>query len=730
MVLAAPAVAGRANGRQAPPRPTRPFRRDIEGLRAVAVIAVVLGHAGAPFMRGGYVGVDVFLVISGFLITSYLWQEAATTGRVGIGAFYARRALRLLPAAVLVIAVTLLATWLWLPASRLRSVALDAVTAAAYGLNIRLAAQGADYFAADGALSPLRHLWTLAVEEQFYLLWPVLLAASAIWFGRRPRHGRPAHRWWPAVAVAGLLAIASFATAVAQTVSSPSWAFFGPAARIWELAVGALLALCAHRLSALPRAATSTLSWSGLAAVVASAVLYTEATPYPGLAALVPVAGTAAVIAAGCARTDSGVQRALSSGLGQGIGRLSYSWYLWHWPVLVIAPVLFGLELRTGQGVVLAIWSLVLAAVTYLVVEDPVRTGRWLRSRPAHGLTLGAGLSAGLAGVALATAFLAPPSAAGRAPDTRVRLAAGEALPELIATAARTGELPANLRPSLAAADGDRPLSYADGCDLALTQYVISRLCEYGDRSSPTRVVLFGDSHAGHWFPALHRLAEQRHWRLFVATKSACSAASVLIHLPALKRPYTECATWHRDVVARIRDLRPALVVMSSHGAGGTPLQITDPGAAPGAASGGDAAPGAASGGDASSGDVDRVWTAAWLATARQLRSAGTRLVVISDTPRPVRGALGCLSAHPHDVGRCARPADRAVSETRRRAMVADALTRAGVTVIDPVPWFCTASVCPVVVGDTLVYKDGSHMTTAYAEALAPVLGARLPALD
>jgi peptidoglycan/LPS O-acetylase OafA/YrhL len=163
------------------------FRRDIEGLRAIAVIAVVLAHAGVPFARGGYVGVDVFFVISGFLITSYLWREAATTGRIGIVAFYARRALRLLPAAVLVVGATLLAAWLWLPPLRLRSIAGDALAATVYGLNYRLAGQGTDYFAVDAAPSPLQHFWSLAVEEQFYLVWPLLLAAVAVWGATRPR---------------------------------------------------------------------------------------------------------------------------------------------------------------------------------------------------------------------------------------------------------------------------------------------------------------------------------------------------------------------------------------------------------------------------------------------------------------------------------------------------------------------------------------------------------------
>jgi peptidoglycan/LPS O-acetylase OafA/YrhL len=693
----------RAARHQAPAR-VRPegvrFRRDIEGLRAVAVIAVVLGHAGVPFMHGGYIGVDVFFVISGFLITSYLVDEIARSGRLSIVSFYARRALRLLPAAALVVAATLLMTWLWLPTLRFRSVGLDALTATVYGLNYRLAGLGTDYFATDAAPSPLQHFWSLAVEEQFYLVWPVLLAATAVWFRRRPR-------WWPAAVAIGVLAVASFVVGVVQTASSAPWAYFGTPARAWELAVGAGLALAAHRLAGLPRRVGTVLAWSGLAAVTASVFLYTETTPFPGVAALLPVLGTAAVVAAGCGRAEGGAFRLLNAGFCQGIGRLSYSWYLWHWPVLVIAPIAFDLELRTGQGLVLAVWSLVLAALTYVIVEDPVRTGRWLRTRPWRGVTFGAGLSASLAAVVAAAVFLAVPGnlGTGTAVDTERALASSTAatasLSGLILASANSHELPANLTPPLPAAADDRPLMYADGCDMGFRGERIDTICSYGDEASPVTVVLFGDSHAGHWFPTLNEIARQRGWRLLVLTKSACSAASTLIYLPALRREYTECVTWRRNAMTRIREIRPALVVMSSNGGGGLPLGAT--------------------------GDADQAWTTAWLESVRQLRSEATRLVLISDTPWPAGNVPDCLSDHPHDVHRCDRPVSRAVSVPRRRAMVAAAVAREGVLVVDPLPWFCTTETCPVVVGNTLVYKDGSHMTTAYAEALVPVLRERLP---
>ncbi len=678
------------------------FRSDIQGLRAIAVLVVVLYHAGVPLLRGGYVGVDVFFAISGFVITSMLLREMASTGRLSVRAFYARRMMRLLPAAVVVLAATLIAAWVWLPRLRWHSIAVDALSASGYFLNYRLALQGTDYMSADAPPSPLQHFWSLAVEEQFYLVWPVLLGLFALWLTRRRL------RRWPAIVVVSLLVATSFGFGVWQTARSEPWSYFGSPSRAWELGVGALVALCAGPLARLPRRLSWALAWAGIFALGTAIVMFTPSTPFPGYAAALPVLGTVAVMAAGCRPAEPGppdVGRLLSNGAFQGIGRLSYSWYLWHWPLLVIAPIMLDRALTVGQGVVLVALSLILAGITYVVVEDPLRSLAVLRARPWRGIGTGVALSGTLAlAVAVGLSVFPAQVGSGRGADTQVELAnateAGAQLAQLIQAGTEIQQVPANLTPALDQAAADKPALYGDGCDVGFTGGSVGKVCAYGDLSSTTSVVLFGDSHAGHWFPALESIAVKRHWKLYVMTKSACSAATSLIYLDALKRAFTECVSWRTQAIAWIQQHHPSMVVMSSNNGGPIPLDAT--------------------------GDADVAWTNDWVATAKAVTEAGTRLVFISDTPWPGQDVPDCLSAHLDDARHCSRPVGKALSVPRRRTMVADALSQLGVQVIDPVSWFCTQDLCPAIVGNIMVYKDDSHMSTAYSQALAPVLSEQL----
>ncbi len=333
--------------------PQKQFRSDIEGLRAVAVIAVVLYHAGLPGVGGGFIGVDVFFVVSGFLITGLLWREASSTGTVGLARFYGARARRLLPAAVTVLVATCVASAVLLPPLQARSVIKDGIASALYVGNYRFAIQGTDYLAADAPPSPLQHYWSLGVEEQFYLLWPALIIGTAWLLARVTRRTSAAatRSVTPYFLVLGVLAGVSFVVSLSWTESLPSWAFFSLPTRAWELAVGGLVALTAGAWRHLPGPSAAVVGWGGLALIVVTCTQVGEATRYPGTAALLPVLGTALVIGAGCATTDLGVGHFLSKPAMRSIGRLSYSWYLWHWPVLLLAPALFGGDTRAGRQV-------------------------------------------------------------------------------------------------------------------------------------------------------------------------------------------------------------------------------------------------------------------------------------------------------------------------------------------------------------------------------------------
>lgn len=655
-------------------------RRDIEGLRAVAVLLVVAYHCGLPVITGGYVGVDVFFVISGFLITGLLLREARSSGTLSIPRFYARRALRLLPASTVVVVATVAGAALWLPPLRLSGILSDALHTTIYSMNYRLAAIGTDYLQADAEPSPLQHFWSLAVEEQFYLVWPLLI----IVFARRRGLG----------AALSALTAGSLALALWQTRENAGWAYFGAHTRAWELGVGALLALTALKL---PRWCIG----AGLVAVAASAVMYTPETPFPGYAALLPVLGTAAVIAGGTGRPAGLLGRPEL----QAIGRLSYSWYLWHWPALLLAPYAIGRPLAAWENVLVALGALVLAALTFALVENPVRQLRALRDRPWRGIGVGLAISvvaAGLCTVITSAATHLGGTTTYRAAVLDPATFDPKELSRQIAASVNAPAVPVNLTPKLAKASKDKPRYYSEGCNGAFDDPEVKKPCAYGDLSSDTTVVLFGDSHAGHWFPALEAAALQRHWKVVAITKSACTAADGMIYLPQLKREFTECVQWRRDAVKYARSLHPAKVVMASTYPSNELLGVT--------------------------GSQDDAWAAAWKRSVRALSAPGTEVYFVSDTPWQAGPTPECLSAHMDRPSACGRSRESALAQPERRKLVTAAARAAGATIIDPVPWFCTATTCPAIVGDILVYRDQHHITTAYSRLLASQFGSALAA--
>ncbi|GAA4924075.1 peptidoglycan/LPS O-acetylase OafA/YrhL [Stackebrandtia albiflava] len=676
------------------------FRPDIEGLRAVAVGAVVLGHAGVPLVGGGYVGVDVFFVISGFLITSLLLKERTAKGTISIAAFYARRATRLLPAATVVVAATLAGAWLWLPATRYPSIAFDALASAVYGVNFRLAAEGTDYLNAESPPSPLQHFWSLAVEEQFYLVWPLLLIVATLAWRRRRDFGRA-----PIVVVLALVIAGSLAVSVLYTADSGPWAYFGIHTRAWELAAGAVVAVFATGLSAMNGRAAAVLTWAGLGGIVATVFWFDESTVFPGYAAILPVAGTVAVIAGGCARPTGGAGLLLDRGPLQFVGRTSYGFYLWHWPILLIAPVALGASPSVPLNLLLSLVALLISIGSLHLVENPVRRRMTLKRAPSWGIGVGVSLTGVTALVAVVTLAFPPAlSGSGVAPDTATLVAESdskaETLTALIEESLTVSTVPANLTPALDEADADRPVIYDDGCHAEREVVTAQSGCVYGDEDGDKTVVLMGDSHAAQWFPALNLIAEQQGWRLLPRTKSSCSAPAILPYNSILKRDYHECVQWRDDTIAEIADMEPDMVIMSSSDADNNqPQEESDP---------------------------DTAWAAGWFETYAQVMSPDTRLVNILDTPWAKTDAPDCLAADIHRVQDCSQPLADAIRQPERRQMSIEVLEPFVDTIIDPSSWLCTDT-CPVIVGNLLVYRDGHHITTDYALMLAPLLSERLP---
>jgi hypothetical protein len=524
------------------------------------------------------------------------------------------------------------------------------------------------------------------VEEQFYLVWPLVVLLTVL---VTRRFGRRALGAVLVVGIGGSLYLSA-----TLTQSSAPLAYFSAQTRAWEFGVGALVALSARRLVRLPDPARRLVAWCGLGMVVGSAVIFDDSTAFPGIAALAPVLGCALLIAGGTGRAAPGsVGLVLDRRPFQLVGRVSYGWYLWHWPVLVLAPLVLGQDFSWIRNVELSLLALWFAALTYLIVERPTQIGRFA---PRRWMARGIGMTATTAGAALlvvATAPLVAGNGAAAAP-LDLRSDATGTLATALTEASDNGAVPGNLTPTLERAGNDVPTTES-GCHLGFLQ-VDQGPCVYGDPQGSRTVVLFGDSHAQQWQGAVDAAAKSQHWKLVSWTKAACPIAATTIVNPSLKRDYTECDTWRTATVARILALRPQLVIVSQS----------------------DSVPGRTVSNDH--------WASTTLDTVQELAAGGLRVQFLADTPYPKSDVPTCVSENLGDVRACQVRRGQAYHSSAlyadRHALVVSTLTEARIRVVDPIDWICSATTCPVIVGDTLVYRDDSHLSNTYATTLAPLL--------
>jgi peptidoglycan/LPS O-acetylase OafA/YrhL len=685
------------------------FRADLEGLRAIAVVLVVLFHAGVGQLSGGYVGVDVFFVLSGYLITGLLLRELRSTDRVSLPSFYARRARRILPASFLVLAVTLAASAVILSPVRFAPVTKDVAAAAVYVPNIRFALQQTDYWH-PAAISPILHFWSLGVEEQFYLLWPTFLLLA--WrFGARSSRGLG---FW-----VGAVTLGSLVLSVVLTPPDPTSSFYLLHTRAWELGLGALLVLGTGRLRNLPSWPAAAAGWTGLLMIGAAAVMFDASTPFPGVAALVPVVGTGLVIVAGTRGPASWPQPQplLVAGPMQFFGRISYSLYLWHWPVLILGAVVAGaIDPAISVPIEVAL-AVLLAAATYRWVEDPLRRGRLVGALPRRNLSMAAVASVALVVVAIGTGRVVTQRFApdGSGPAAAVGETVAGALPQLpdalasptpsaggapaspTASVAVTvdGPLPKDLLPSLLSPLSRGPAAAPPAhCGLNDPD-TVSPACVSGDPGSATTVVLFGDSHAMQWYPAVERIAVRRHWRLVTLVKASCPYEDVTMRSGT--RVFTECDTWRANAFARIADEHPALVIVAGN------HRLTP----------------------AASGDARDLMLDGVAATIDRLEAAGSRVAVLGDTPAVPFDPIDCLSRNPDHTIACA--VDRSVLFDDAWLAGERARTEAaGATFVDTASWLCPTEPCPLVLGRYLVYRDTNHLALPLSWALTARLDAAL----
>jgi len=693
--------------------PSAGFRADVQGLRAVAVGLVLLYHANFPFLRGGFVGVDVFFVISGYLITGLLLREALATGRIDLAGFYARRIRRILPAATIVLVATLALTLLLLPPIRWQQIGIEAGGAALYVVNWIFAAN-TDYLNADVAASPIQHFWTLSVEEQFYIVWPLLLILLLLVLRARARRTGSALSAERVLRVAGvgvlLILVPSLIWSIVYTASSPAPAYFVTTTRLWELAIGAALAVFAARLERMPDWLGYLIGWAGLAGILATGLFYTSTTPaFPGYAALLPTLSTAAVIAGGLGgRATRGAGAILSLRPMRWVGDISYSLYLWHWPLVVVGTYLLGGELRFRWGLVIVILAFLPAWLSYRFIETPFRGWKRLAGRPAPALWSGAAMVActviGATAVSATPKLLTPQTDLGGRPlgaEALSRDFEDDSLQNFTDAGEPVHSVEGGFIPSAIDARKDVSVIYRMGCNRGNNDSK-PKGCVFGDEQSETTVVLVGDSHAVNWTPTMIELAERNGWRLVTHTKAACAFADA----PQARngRAYPQCDAWNTAVAREIERVEPDLVITANT----TRAGMLD-GGVPAA--------------------EDRrveLYTEALGKRWQRLEDAGIPLIVMKDTPRMKTDVPECLSKHPERVSKCATSRDRALDDRVFPELTA-AEGRRGVEVIDMNNWVCPEKdACAAVVGNVVVWRDSHHLTKTFAESLVNPLEAKL----
>lgn len=709
----------------------RGFRSDIEGLRGLAVLLVVIFHARPTWLPGGFIGVDVFFVLSGFLITRLLVDELESTGTIALPTFWARRARRLLPISAFVIVITVLASWVILAPYAVRSVVTDAVAASGFFVNFRFAFQLGDYFGAQLAASspsPLLHYWSLAVEEQFYLVWPILLIAVT----RRATNIRVA----AGRAIAAVIGV-SLMLSVLMTQTYPTAAFYLLPARMGELGVGAAIAIWAPVLRAAPQRLKTIGGWVGLVMIVVVAVDIDESFAFPGLLAMIPVLATGLVIAGGEGRPSPWpASRLLRLRPLQWLGEHSYGLYLWHWPLLVLAQVRWGPLGLLPTIAVIAV-AIGLSSLSLRLLENPVRHSAWVAARAQRGLRLGGGIIAGSIIFAVAIRVALPSLDTGVSasaptliteqtpavtttvatateqlvgtigdegesdnassstvdvtttaiPTTTVPLTLDrliESVHEVLDAGAAVDTVPNNLRPSIAAAVDDKAQIYDDGCvNIGVDPEVHD--CRYGASGSEFTMVLYGDSHAAHWFPALHEIAIDRSINFVVLTKGGCPTANVAIPTAILAQ---QCPIWRDAAIAKMNELQPDLVVMTaSHDYPNSSEE----------------------------------WSAGMAETVDRVLPATSKLVMLGDNPNARDLPSNCLSRNLFSASACSNTRSAAVSQDRIDIEYSIA-TQRSIEFIDTTDWFCTASTCPMMIGDILLYRDATHLSTTASEFMRPIL--------
>ena len=662
------------------------FIPHVQGLRAIAVIFVVLYHFWPGRLPGGYVGVDVFFVISGFLITGHLMRELTATGGVRLAQFWARRARRLLPASLLVLlfcALCVMSPYL-MPTSALPGEVQEIIASTFYVENWYLALTSADYLNHGGDPTTVQHYWSLSLEEQFYVMWPLLMLLAA-WIAVKWLSGRARTA---VVATLGVVTVVSFAFCVVFTLTDPAPAYFVTFGRMWQFGVGALIALLPMLRVHRP-APSFILGWGGVLLLVYVAFTFDALTPFPGYAALLPTLGAGATIAA--SNTDRWwyPTRVLALRPAQFVGDISYSLYLWHWPLIVIAPSVPFWGLTIYHRLALLVLCFVLAWLTKRFVEDPMRRWKGLTARRPR-VTLWASLVAMvLVGATAGAAW------AVNAPAYRDGVQAIQELrenpPDCFGAAFVLEEACAQT----AWGDAILPAPGFAGVDQPSDEQCFMQLndarpvsCEFGsDDPGAPRIALIGDSHAYQLLPTFQRMADENGWRLVTFFKGACPWSTTPIS--AAGAFGQACGQWRDAVRPKLADMELDAVFTAS-------LATT---------------PFSSAGYDSSFDAAVAGYQQAWA----ELVERGIPVITVADNPTWETDPNKCLRTRTQ--AECVGARADVLHED---PVVAAAAGAGGVTLIDFTDVFCDETTCFPVVGGANLYRDQDHLTVTFVDTLAP----------
>ncbi|WAL40114.1 acyltransferase family protein [Brevibacterium sp. BRM-1] len=678
----------------------RKFRAEIQLLRAVAVATVVVYHVNPAWLPGGFVGVDVFFVISGYLITGHMLGEAARTGRISLLGFWANRARRILPAATIAIIVTAAASCFFLPASQLTPTAWQGVASALYFQNFALAAKSVDYLTQGAADTPFQHFWSLSVEEQFYVVWPLLVLAAcwAVVALQRRHPTDELHRMRRTRAIVlvvfSAVVVASLVYSQVSVAHGDPAAYFVTPSRVWELGMGGVLACVLGDPCRLP-ALRNLLALAGLAAIGAACALYGATTPFPGATALAPVLGCAAVIAAGRTRGLGSLTPLVDLRPVQLLGNWSYSLYLWHFPVVTFYVAVRGEHPGLATGLALIVVSLGLAATSYYFVEQPLRLNGFLRQR--RWLTIEAAVTAmavaaGVAVVPQAVFAHAVSEERERTADLRAGRASGMGAAALSDTrfSLYAPNSDGRIVPIPAEAVHDEPHYDCKGVPAA-AQGATTTPCTVANPGGTKTLAVVGDSHASMWVPALKRAYEGTDWKIVVYLHNSCPFS---LQPRALEeRGTSTCTAPNRTVLSDLIASKPDRVLMTNLAVDDFTRHANE--------------------------RVAGVW--GYEQVMRPLRRAGIDVVALQDAPQPPGGdsVADCVSAHSDDPNACSFKRSDSLEDTgANQAMAAAAKNVGGILTVKPTGLFCTLDECPAVIGSVLVYRDANHVSATYAKTL------------